>query len=79
METRERLLEQQAGWTVKYGEADKCIKDLLPQVSDSSDRQDQKEWVPTKEYLAALEKAERDINRALAKLRQIGEKLHKLK
>ena len=79
MENKEQLLEQQVEWTVKYREADKRIRELLPGLSGSSKRKELKEWVPTKESLAAFEKAQRDINRALVKLRRIGEKLYKLR
>ena len=73
METKEQLLEQYAEWTTKYSEADKWLKRLLPR-SDSSKL---KVWAPTKENLADFEKAERDVNRALAKLHKIMDKLYK--
>ena len=75
METREQLLEQYAEWMAKYATADKWLKRLLPR----SDSAKLRVWVPTKEYLADFDKAERDMGRALDQLHQIMEKLYKLR
>ena len=79
METEEQLLEQHTEWIVKFVEADKRLKDLHPPLKGLSKGKQLKVWVPTKESLAAFEKAERDVNRALAKLHGIMKKLYKLR
>ena len=79
METREQLLEQHAEWTAKYVEAEKRLKDSHPPLKGLSRGRQSKVWVPTKENLAAFEKAERDVSRALARLYKIMEKLYKLR
>ena len=79
METREQLLAQHTEWTTKYVEAEERLGSLLPPIADSGKDKELTTWVPTKESLVEFEKAERDINRALVKLRQIREKLYKLR
>ena len=76
METREQLLAQHAEWAVKYVEAEERIRSVLPNLSEGKDLT---AWVPTRETLVEFEKAERDVNRALAKMRIIVEKLYKLR
>ena len=79
METKELLLTQYTEWKTKYAEAEERLRSLLPSLEDSGEGKEFTVWLLTKESLAEFEKAERDVNRALAKLRHIREKLYKLR
>lgn len=79
METREQLLKEHAEWTVKYVEADKRLKALLPPVADLSKGEKLQPFIPTKESLAEFSRAEEDVKTALAKLREILDKLSQLR
>ncbi len=70
METLEQLREQYTEWTARYIDANRRLTDLLPSA-------DMDTWIPTKEYLADFDKAERDIKRILDKLHKIADKLYK--
>ena len=79
METREQLLKEHAEWTVKYVKADEHLKSLLPPIADLSKGEKLQPFIPTEESLAEFSSAERDINTALTKLREIMEKLSQLR
>jgi hypothetical protein len=79
MVTKEELLEQHTEWIAKYVEADKRLKDLHPPLKGLSEGKQTEGVVPTKESLIAFQKVERDVNRALAKIYKILEKLYKLR
>ena len=79
METREQLLEQYEDWMTKYMDADKRLKRLLSPLARTAKGGKLTAWVPTKESLAELEKAERDMSRTMAKLHEIMAKLYELR
>ena len=79
METREELLAQHTEWSTKYVGAEERLRILLSPMADSSKGEELTTYLPTKESLAEFKKAERDVNRAVAKLRHIMEKLYKLR
>jgi hypothetical protein len=79
METREELMEQHAEWITKYLEADKRLRELHPPLKGLLEKEQTENWVLTKESLVAFQKAERDLNRALAKIHKIMQKLYKLR
>lgn len=79
METREELLKEHTEWTVKYVNADKHLKDLLPPVANLSAGEKLQPFIVTEESLAEFESAEKDVETALNKLREIREKLSQLR
>ena len=79
METKEELLKEHTKWTVKYVNADKHLKDLLPSVANLSAGEKLQPFIITEESLAEFERAEKDVETALSKLREILEKLSKLR
>jgi len=79
METREELMKEYTKWTVKYVNADKKLKDLLPVVADVSRGEKLQPFIITEESLAEFERAEKDVETALNKLREIREKLSQLR
>ncbi|MBI2851805.1 MAG: hypothetical protein HYX84_01700 [Chloroflexi bacterium] len=75
MEIKEELKKEYAEWTKKYMKAHDQIGSLLPiQTGEEIPR-----LVLTKELLGKFDKASKDEATALAKLRDIQEKLYQLR
>ncbi|MBA7706740.1 hypothetical protein ES703_115597 [subsurface metagenome] len=79
METKEELMREHSRWTVKYVNADKHLKELLPPVANLSELEKMQPFIITEESLAEFERAGRDVETALNKLREIREKLSQLR
>ena len=79
METKEELMKEYAKWTAKYIKADEYLKSLLPPVVDLSKGEKLQPFILTEESLAEFERAEKDVETALNKLREILEKLSQLR
>lgn len=79
METREQLLKELAEWTVKYVEADKGLKTLLPTWANLSKGEELQQFIPTKESLAEYSKAVDEVKATLTKQREILDKLSELR
>lgn len=79
METREELLNEHTKWTVKYVDADKHLKELLPPVTNVSGSKETQPYILNEEKLADLDSAEKDVETALNRLQEIREKLSQLR
>ena len=79
METKEELMKEYAKWTAKYIKADEYLKSLLPPVVDLYKGEKLQPFILTEESLAEFERAEKDVETALNKLREILEKLSQLR
>ena len=78
METKEELMKEHTRWTLEYVNADKRLKELLPRVANLSAVEKLEPFIITGESLAEFERAEKDVETALNKLREIFEKLSQL-
>lgn len=72
---KEQLLKEHAEWTLKYVEAGRRYTALLPPVRDASKGVEPLPWTPTKESLAEIDSAEKEVNAALAKLHELREQI----
>jgi len=79
METREQLLKEHTEWTVKYVKAHERVVSLLPPCKEIREGEEPPVWIPTMESLAEFESAKKDEETALAKLREIMEKLSQIR
>ena len=78
MKTRDELLREHTKWTINYVKADQYLKSLLPPVADLSKGEKLQAFVLTEESLAEFERAEKEVETALTKLREILDKLWEL-
>ena len=78
METKEQLRREYVEWTVNLVEAHKRFESLLPSVEQIRDLEEPPSWVFTEELVAECEKAQKDEEKALAKIHEIVDKLSKL-
>jgi hypothetical protein len=75
VETKEELLREYAKWTVEYVKAKENLDNLLPPVANLSKREQLKPFVITQQSLIEFSQAEKRLNNALRKRREILKKL----
>ena len=78
MKEKEYLLEELRKWTVEYEKAREAFNELLPNVVDVSSGEKLGRIVITEELLDKYDEAERRMNDASAKRREVMEKLREL-
>ena len=78
MGKKEELFKEHAEWTRRYVEADDRFKALLPKVANLSIGEKLEPWIPTPEILAKIDNAEKEVNEAQEKLREIRHEISKL-
>jgi hypothetical protein len=78
MEEKEYLLEELRKWTVEYEKAREAFNELLPNPVDVSLGEKLGRIVITEELLDKYDEAEKRMDDALAKRREVMEKLREL-
>lgn len=79
MGEREELSKEEAKWMVKKQELENRRKALGPKAAKVSYGEETEPWEFTPEKMAEVEKVDKEIEEAQAKLREIREKLKRLK
>jgi len=79
MGKKEKLTKEYTEWTVKYIEADNRLKSLLPNLTELSKGEKLQPFTLTKESVAEFASAKKEVDTALAKLREILDTLSDLR